>query len=60
VRNGYCSTLLLTEPWGEPSCFVSLGLRQDEDPNNRPALAVARIPKRSSGAEFTPARGMVQ
>ena len=52
---------LIFETWGEPSCFVLLGLRQDEDAINRPvSLAVAQIPKRSSVAEFTPASGMVQ
>ena len=35
---------LLFETWGEPSCFVLLGLRQDEDAINRPvSLAVARF-----------------
>ena len=52
---------LLFETWGEPSCFVLLGLRQDEDAIKLPvSLAVAQIPKRSSVAEFTPASGMVQ
>ena len=61
VRNLERSTLLLFETWSEPSCLVSLGLRQDEDAINRPvSLAVAQIPKRSSVAEFTPASGMVQ
>jgi hypothetical protein len=62
VRNLERSTLLLFETWSEPSCLVSLGLRQDEVANEciKCSIAIARIPKRSSGVEFTPVTRPVQ
>ena len=48
VQNCYCSTLLLFGTGGEPSCFVSLGLRQDEDANKSSSVRL-RSPEFRNG-----------